>query len=643
MTTFFRLMDISDKEQSLKSLVSKSCLGHKSNMLFDVNPNDFSYVPGSPFSYWTSNSIRAAFKKFQSLESDERTAKQGLASGDDFRFVRLYWEVTGDKWVDFAKGGQYSPHYADIYLKVNWESDGEEIRNLKNIDGKVASRPQAIGFYGRPALTWPRRTTSGLSIRPLNSNCIFADKGPAVFIKGDNPSDLFSLQAVISSSAFNYLLGIQLAAADSAARSYEVGLMQQTPIPDLTNSDSERLSSLAKRAWEIKLSLDSINETSHVFALPLIIREKIGDMNIEQLIDEYNTIIEKIDEYCFKLFDFNESDRSAAIEYQGSTKISSSDYLHDENKKCNALLSWAVGVAFGRFNINERLSVQNILQKMEPFSALLKKPLACSGATIKNTFYTEDDTSQYDLAKKIEEILESVECDVGLNVQTWLSKNFFPYHLSEYSQSRRIAPIYWQLSSKEGSSSCWVYIESLSKQSLYNLVNDYILPKIENIERQTDKLVSISNRSSDEESILATLIAKLEDIKEFRDELTRIADWWNPYFDDGIQITAAPLWKLFQHKPWQNKLKKTWQELEQGQYDWSHMAFNIWPERVLKKCHQDRSIAIAHGVEEDLWHEVEVPAARGKGTKFEWQPKELTPQELQVYIQQKIAQMKESK
>ena len=86
-------------------------------------------------------------------------------------------------------------------------------------------------------------------------------------------------------------------------------------------------------------------------------------------------------------------------------------------------------------------------------------------------------------------------------------------------------------------------------------------------------------------------------------------------------ITAAPLWKLFQHNAWKEKLKKTWEELEQGKYDWSHMACNIWRERVLKKCHQDHSIAIAHDVEADLWEQVEVPAPRGRGAKLVWQPK----------------------
>jgi len=57
------------------------------------------------------------------------------------------------------------------------------------------------------------------------------------------------------------------------------------------------------------------------------------------------------------------------------------------------------------------------------------------------------------------------------------------------------------------------------------------------------------------------------------------------------------------------------------------MTGHIWPvasgrNGCLKKCYTDRSLAIAHGVEDDFWEEVEVPVIRrgkytGK-TKLEW-------------------------
>ena len=75
-----------------------------------------------------------------------------------------------------------------------------------------------------------------------------------------------------------------------------------------------------------------------------------------------------------------------------------------------------------------------------------------------------------------------------------------------------------------------------------------------------------------------------------------------------MQITAAPLWPLFRHKPWQKVLKDTWAKLEKGEYDWAHLAMSYWPERVREKCKTDKSLAIAHGLE-DLYVE---PAANAK-------------------------------
>ena len=79
-----------------------------------------------------------------------------------------------------------------------------------------------------------------------------------------------------------------------------------------------------------------------------------------------------------------------------------------------------------------------------------------------------------------------------------------------------------------------------------------------------------------------------------------------------VQITAAPLWSLFRHKPWQKVLKETWAKLEKGDYDWAHLAMQYWPERVRVKCKTDKSLAIAHS-QEDLY--VEPVAATKKNTK----------------------------
>ena len=81
-----------------------------------------------------------------------------------------------------------------------------------------------------------------------------------------------------------------------------------------------------------------------------------------------------------------------------------------------------------------------------------------------------------------------------------------------------------------------------------------------------------------------------------------------------MQITAAPLWKFFRLKPLQKNVKETWQELEAGEYDWAHLAYSIWPDCVRAKCKTDKSLAIAHGLE-DLYLEPPATAKKKRARK----------------------------
>src|SRR5205814_5189578 len=77
---------------------------------------------------------------------------------------------------------------------------------------------------------------------------------------------------------------------------------------------------------------------------------------------------------------------------------------------------------------------------------------------------------------------------------------------------------------------------------------------------------------------------------------------WAPDLNDGVVLTMAPLWRLVpQSTSWQKELKARWDKLCSGAYDWAHLAMQLWPERVVAKCQTDRSIAIAHGLEEVFW------------------------------------------
>mgnify|MGYP001217566505 FL=1 len=183
-------------------------------------------------------------------------------------------------------------------------------------------------------------------------------------------------------------------------------------------------------------------------------------------------------------------------------------------------------------------------------------------------------------------------------MRRWLGREFFEFHLKQYSKSRRRAPIYWPLSTVSGSYTLWLYYPSLSDQTLYSAVNDFVEPKLRQVAVEARALREKgAGRSRAEEKRFEELQAFELELVELRDALLKLAPSYKPSHDDGVQISAAPLWSLFRHRAWQKVLKETWAKLEKGDYDWAHLAMNYWPERVREKCRSDKSLAIAHVLE----------------------------------------------
>jgi len=238
--------------------------------------------------------------------------------------------------------------------------------------------------------------------------------------------------------------------------------------------------------------------------------------------------------------------------------------------------------------------------------------------------------------------IEQEACDIlgVFDLRDYFLKptKFFQDHLKRYSKSRRKAPIYWPLSTNSGSYTLWIYYHRLTDQTLFTCVTEFLDPKIKDI---TADIVALKEQlqqesSTDNRRKLEKLLDLESELKDFREELLRIANLpYKPNLNDGVMITAAPLWKLFRHRAWSIELQKCWQKLEKGDYDWAHLAYSIWPERVIPKCHKDRSLAIAHDLEEDLWEKIENGTDKQGNPKYKWEPKELSREDIQLLIRKK--------
>jgi hypothetical protein len=314
-----------------------------------------------------------------------------------------------------------------------------------------------------------------------------------------------------------------------------------------------------------------------------------------------------------------------------------------------AEVSLAVGCAFGRWDVRFATGEKPIPEFPDPFAPL---PV-CSPGVLQNerglpltkddvrhlqgagqwhypldvpwdSVLVDDPGDSRDLEARIHQALqviwqdswEAIEHEVcailGVDsLRNYIRKpaGFFADHLKGYSKSRRQAPIYWPLSTASGSYTLWVYYHRLTHQTLHTALADFLEPKIKSIEVHARRQQDEGRTQKYGESI-----EFLDELKDLRAEIECIINLpWKPNLNDGVLITASPLWKLFRFGKWQKDLKACWQELERGDYDWAHLAFSIWPDRVKEKCKTDRSLAIVHHLEELCTVEPAKPTKRKRG------------------------------
>jgi len=639
---FYRLTIENDKQTELENL----CKGVvKQGSEFVVNASNFRKLDGAPYCYWVDESIIDKLA-LPPIEPAACLVKVGLQTGDDFRFLRNFWEVpsSSNDWKYFSKTEKAIAWHSPIQMKLRWVDAGAELKAFTDERGKPRSALRSPQQYFKPGFSYMLRS-SRLVPYIVPKGCIPTAGRSQVFPDLGKEIDVLTICASNLGSAVARFRGEMF-----ARPKFQAGMVQQLPFTDL----SEDVKSSAEQTMltEIAVAKEyySTDETTLEYSGCSefeIKREPIT--NFRTLLGEKNDIAVA---ECYGLSYEEYNHLQLDLQQAASLRKDHVEATEEELSKQAAFryLSWLVGRAFGRWQdkVVRDFETDIYAELPEQAPAFQWQPINSSIQLIGVT----DLESNTALIKHIEKIAnpDLVEkCLALLGIKDWvtfLSKpaQFFALHYDQYSQNRRYAPIYWPLQIPSGFYTLWVYYHRLNEQTLYACVNDFVQPKLEKADQDLNTLRGKPARSAQEEKELERLTDLASELHDFRDELLRIAKFWKPNLNDGVQITAAPLWKLFQHKAWQKKLKETWEKLEKGDYDWAHLACSIWPERVLHKCHQDRSLAIAHDVEDTFWHEVEVPVKRGKKataeTKLVWQPKELTEDELNALIQAKIKEMR---
>jgi hypothetical protein len=686
------LLKVDDKESALKKEIASNETSHwRPNLLALARE-----LPGKPIAYWLPVAAVQHLVSPGRLAGIGAQALVGLQTDDDFRFVRLAWEVVkgsiGSKldWRHFAKGGEYSPYYDDIHLAINWRDDARELRAFIEQRNSWTKRASSAGRYGEAGLTYPERTTSEFSPRPLPTGTVFSIAGPSILCREQD--DSFALLALFYTRWYRLIIEAYVGGGDavnagSAARHYKTGIVNSLPLPHV---DAEHWANLIEIGRECSLARArefSLDESSRFFnGFPLskgswedycnkllsqiedlyVLREDLsfraeciaGDIfrldeeELAYIRAEYgphpaelqnssdgrtvNALLET---------DYAELCRELVQRYGFSRQVSKLSHWTNKTYETVAhvlsapvrvvverrrlegrvpkwwsddvaskLISYWFGVAIGRWTFPAITSIA----PLDP-DLLMHLP-ECSPAESSDRVQAievmvDDPGHQSDIVAQVTIVAEAMgfkarDLDLIANgagadgIRQYIRSKFFASHISTYSKSRRSAPIYWQVGTKSGSYSIWLYSQAVTKDTFYKVQNDYATPKLAHEERRLASLSQAlgSSPSAKERKEIAAQEAVVEELRALLDDVKRIAPLWNPTLSDGMVLTMAPLWRLVpQHAPWQKGLRLKWDELSAGDYDWANVAMHLWPERVVLKCATDRSLAIAHGLADVFW------------------------------------------
>ncbi|ELZ40999.1 hypothetical protein C471_07445 [Halorubrum saccharovorum DSM 1137] len=263
--TFIRLHDVAkgEKEGKFLSASFENAMDGKVQRRFTRDTSEFSLIPGASVSYWVPKKLRELYTAETLLDADNAempdrdsvgVVKQGLATGNDDRFFRQFWESeqASEQFPPISKGGSDAWLLPRISRTVLWENDGQEVKRYSG------SRPQNTQFYFSEGVTFNSRKRSGRNFGYMHSQSVFSHVGTAIF-----PDDLtaWPLIAYLNSRLMTYLK-----LAQTFERKWEVSTVARLPVIDAVFENEEELAEAAKEQVANVVSKRTLDFTSPHFS-----------------------------------------------------------------------------------------------------------------------------------------------------------------------------------------------------------------------------------------------------------------------------------------------------------------------------------------------------------------------------------------
>lgn len=475
----------------------------KDNGRYALLPQDqFDKIPGSPIAYWASEKLLEAFSNGTKM-SDVAEPRGGMVTGNNDRFLRLWWEVdenrikydnetiedtltNGYKWYPYNKGGLRRQWFGNYDYIINWENDGEEVKSLKNDKGKIRSHGYNGVYSFKRAITWSLITSGKFSVRYRETGSLFDYAGLEAFSK--NKINLKYVLGILGTKISDYVFNMF-----NPTVNLQIGDFINFPILEDENIKNEVIPivdeciaiskydwNTFETAWDFTANpLVNIEQYIHGFTQNSEDLENISS-NIADAYEKYklftNSQFEKLkkneetlNELFIQLYGLEqeldatvpEKDITIAKIFDKAEDISeeskNNKYFLTKQEVVQQLLSYLIGVLMGRYRL-DREGVQITHQ------ATLEETSAYSVAGQEGDFtFTMDDDGIIpmmgaecgfpdDVVRRIEDLIEKIWGDkqvianlnfineaLGMPMEKWLTEEFWPYHLKKYSKR----PIYW--------------------------------------------------------------------------------------------------------------------------------------------------------------------------------------------------------
>ena len=361
---------------------------------YTAQQSNFSKIPGSPVAYWVSKKFISNFEKGRLLGT-LADSKQGLATADNNRFLREWYEVqyskikfdadsiddaahSNCKWFPYNKGGEFRKWYGNNDYIVNWENNGFEIRNFKDEKGKLRSRPQNTDFYFRESASWSLVTSSVAAFRYKPTGSIFDVAGMSFFSK----NNLYYLLALCNTKVVMEILKVI-----APTINYQCGDIANIPVlleeekKLIVTTTVQNNITLSKTDWDsYETSWDFKRHPMTVSSHTVVFGEEYKDKLFTHLIDHYRVWKKECEDRFINL-QMNEeelnrifidiyglqdelppdvADKDVTVHRIFDTKdevpesMQGSSYVRTKRDEIVSLLSYAVGCMFGRYSLDRQ-------------------------------------------------------------------------------------------------------------------------------------------------------------------------------------------------------------------------------------------------------------------------------------------------